>query len=372
MKNKSIFYFIFCILFSSRTLAQLPAEGPNSPSTVTVIPLPGSYATWSNATNVFASDNLYASYGTMPGAVQKFTDYLQATNFGFSINPLYTIAGILVEVERSDPGGNTSDFSVRIVKNGSIGATELANPNSYSLSDNIQTYGGLGEFWGETWTAADVNASDFGVAIAAKKRVSGNPVSAGRIDHIRIFVIYDDGSLPLKMESFEGKHERNQIRLSWVTTDESSMKYFQVEKSTDLSNFRQIGRINCRNQSSRQYYSHLDQNPDAGVNYYRLKIAEESGAITYSKIVAIRTTETNKIPIFPSVLSNHSEANIQNRQGQNLKIHFYSQTGKLLSKTITNTSSVKVHLPEGTKGIIYYNIENTDLGEQSSGTLYIR
>jgi hypothetical protein len=65
-----------------------------------------------------------------------------------------------------DPGGPDmfEDFAVKIVKSdGSIGSTNKGGSNLIPSSDTYITYGGSSDLWSETWSASDINDSDFGV-----------------------------------------------------------------------------------------------------------------------------------------------------------------------------------------------------------------
>ncbi len=170
------------------------SSGPNSPGTVTDVDLFGAPA-WSNPSNATSSNNSYATISLADGQI---SDFLQATNFGFAIPSGATISGIKAEVERSDSGtgGECRDLVVRIVKGGVIGSTDRALADPWPSSDAYASYGGSSDLWGETWTRTDINASNFGFAIAA--RVTSSPffTPAPRIDHIRMTVYYTTAGTP--------------------------------------------------------------------------------------------------------------------------------------------------------------------------------
>ena len=63
--------------------------------------------------------------------------------------------------------GVVYDHRVRIIKGGAIGSTDKASGTAWPGSLAYTTYGGASDLWGETWTASDINASTFGVAISA-------------------------------------------------------------------------------------------------------------------------------------------------------------------------------------------------------------
>ncbi len=148
---------------------------------------------WSNTDNVKVSDDVYATRTTtLSGSI---THYLTATNFGFAIPAGATINGLTVEVDRKRTGaGNLQDSAVRIIKGGSIGATNKASASTWPTTEATATYGSASDLWGDTWTADDINSSNFGMAIAT---VFNPDVSiTASIDNIRITVSYTVAATP--------------------------------------------------------------------------------------------------------------------------------------------------------------------------------
>ncbi|MDD5751094.1 MAG: Hint domain-containing protein [Candidatus Peribacteraceae bacterium] len=61
------------------------------------------------------------------------------------------------------------DYRIRIMKGGVIGATDKSSPDAWPTgSFAYVTHGSETELWGETWTADDINASNFGIAVSAE------------------------------------------------------------------------------------------------------------------------------------------------------------------------------------------------------------
>lgn len=166
----------------------MASVGPNSPGTLANDSSTGTTA-WSTPSNAGASDDVRAI--CLLSGAPLTGQYLAATNFGFSVPSGATINGIVVEVERRCPGGVTlqSDNRVRIIKSGTIGATDKATATGWPTTDTIASYGGASDLWGETWSDTDINSSTFGVAISPK-RSSFKVARSMEIDHIRITVHY--------------------------------------------------------------------------------------------------------------------------------------------------------------------------------------
>lgn len=117
------------------------------------------------------------------------SQYLKVTNFGFAVPGGATINGIVAEVELSASAGSAVyDNSVKLVKGGTITGSDKKRASSsyWGTSDAYITYGSSGNLWGTTWSVSNINASNFGIVIAAKS----NSAVTARIDHVRITVYY--------------------------------------------------------------------------------------------------------------------------------------------------------------------------------------
>lgn len=163
--------------------------GPNNAGTGTSIPLYSGTFPWNNPGNIAFDDNVYAYVNMNVGS----SDYLMATNYGFSIPAEATILGIRVTVGRYQfvpPNCSVkkiSDRYVYIVKNGSVtgnnyGAIGLVWPTT----ETPITYGSMYDLWGTTWTPADINNPGFGVAVA----VWDYCIYTGYVDYMQITVTY--------------------------------------------------------------------------------------------------------------------------------------------------------------------------------------
>lgn len=147
-----------------------PSEGPNNPGTLADDDAVGTL-TWSNPGNADANDASYATVSS-EGIGAEITHYLRATNFGFSIPGAATIDGIVVEIDRncsSDSSDNCEDSTVQLIQGGTIQGDNNADTGTpWPTSDAYASYGGLSDTWGLSWTAANINASNFGVALSVR------------------------------------------------------------------------------------------------------------------------------------------------------------------------------------------------------------
>ena len=130
------------------------------------------------------------------------SNYLLCTGYGFSIPAGSTIDGITVTINRSaNQAGCCQDTAVRIVKTGAIGATDRSNAATWPTTAGSQNYGNAADLWGNAWTVADINAGNFGLALAATAN-NGNGQPTLTVNSVAITVTYHTPAAPTVAKAF--------------------------------------------------------------------------------------------------------------------------------------------------------------------------
>lgn len=162
--------------------------GPNFASTVTKDDsYNGGYPSWGNENNAKANDNSYTY--VVGNGEWSYANYLKLTAFGFSIPSSSRITGITVTIGRYGDVYSVKDKSLRLVKNSSyVGDDKADTSTTWPTSETAKTYGGVADLWGETWTPAQINDSNFGVALSAQMATTG---VYARVDYIKITITYE-------------------------------------------------------------------------------------------------------------------------------------------------------------------------------------
>ena len=107
--------------------------------------------------------------------------------------------------------------------------------------------------------------------------------------------------LPIDLMSFTGDATELGNELYWKTMAEINNDYFVIESSVDAGNFSPIGNIDGAGNSVQPIdYYFLDQDPIAGVTYYRLKQVDFDGKFSYSDIVAVKRLSAGEIVLTPN------------------------------------------------------------------------
>ncbi len=112
-------------------------------------------------------------------------------------------------------------------------------------------------------------------------------------------------ALPLKLVSFSGTRTTSNISLVWNTSNEINVKFYEMQRSFNGVDFNAIGTTKANNSAALQRYSYLDASPIAlaanDILYYRLKMVDIDGSLTYSNIVAMAPGKSSsKIKIYPN------------------------------------------------------------------------
>ena len=122
----------------------------------------GAGTDWTNAANITASDNVYATFFAFT------SDPLKGASFGLSVPTAATINGIEVQLEvKADIASGSSIAAVNVGKSDAVLGTEKTPATPLTTSDALYTYGGASDLWGLSWTAAEINAATFQARFSA-------------------------------------------------------------------------------------------------------------------------------------------------------------------------------------------------------------
>ncbi|HTN19026.1 MAG TPA: pectinesterase family protein [Pelobium sp.] len=188
-----------------------------------------------------------------------------------------------------------------------------------------------------------------------------------------VFGVGNPEALPLQLLNFKAKVLKNispTVQLDWATTNEINTLKFEVERSIDGKNFQSIGTVISKNVAGVHNYNFSDENPSAGIAYYRLKQIDLNGTFTYSEPQAINNEEGLVFTIYPNPVAdvltvNHAKAK------QNSFIKVLSLDGKVMATVKAETGSFKTvaNLATLTSGVYLIRFNN---GSNNSVSKFIK
>lgn len=100
--------------------------------------------------------------------------------------------------------------------------------------------------------------------------------------------VFEETPLPIKLAHFSVENIGNNAILNWQTANEENNKGFAIQKSIDGKSWDEISFVSSKAPSGNSkevlYYEYIDQNPNNGVNYYRLLQKDWDGSESYSSV----------------------------------------------------------------------------------------
>jgi poly(3-hydroxybutyrate) depolymerase len=154
----------------------------------------------------------------------------------------------------------------------------------------------------------------------------------------RMGIIPFCGPLPVTLINFTGKASSDKVNLFWNTAAEYNVKKIIVERSNDGVNFNQFTEVLPKGSNNAgASYTATDIYPFSGIGFYRLKIVDADGSISFSKILQIEmpNKEISITQLYPNPVQDHLKVQIQSDKFQPVQLKLYDITGKqLLSRAI--------------------------------------
>ena len=296
-------FFILNFLILLKLQSQCLTAGPQSGSFFSNDISIGSFA-FATPSNAQTSDNNRSTATAIAALFTGNTNYLNVSGLGFSIPPATTICGIMVEVEKSASGisvlATVSDNVIQLMKNGTLTGSNYATSTDWTATDAYYTYGGSSDLWGSTWTTADINSANFGVALSAQINGLAFVFPSARIDHIRVTVYYNFVTVPVKLMRFSGDLDpAGQARLSWALTGNGEETVIHLQKKYEHDSWITIYSTTSKVTSVAQSYEYTDNNMGRSGADYRLEMVSSSGASSFSSIVHVEGKINSRFVVYP-------------------------------------------------------------------------
>lgn len=180
----------------------------------------------------------------------------------------------------------------------------------------------------------------------------------GEVEDYRITV--DNFPLAVNLLSFNAKIVgKNKVQTNWIMLDEEGVVGYEIERSSDNSNWNSISILSRKNGNTGNEYEYFDLNPYAGQSYYRLKILKGDGSVKYSEIKSIFIQKQfNEINIFPNPASDHITISVFASQKTNATLKISDVSGRLLKQ-------IPLQLNKGE------NSQRIELGKNFSSGMYL-
>lgn len=106
--------------------------------------------------------------------------------------------------------------------------------------------------------------------------------------------------LPVELLSFDAKAQSGVAKLDWITASEINNDYFTVERSRNGFEFNDLLTVDGNGTTtSVSNYTAYDEQPNSGVNYYRLRQTDFDGRTSHSEIKVVSFIKAGVVSLFP-------------------------------------------------------------------------
>jgi Secretion system C-terminal sorting domain len=172
--------------------------------------------------------------------------------------------------------------------------------------------------------------------------------------------------LPVNIITFTAHKKDSTVLLQWITTQQKECKNFIVERSKNGKEFSVvIAKVAASITNEIQHkYQTTDFKPIQGFNYYRLKIVDNNGIVSYSQVVLIKLdNKGNNIALYPNPTATAVNINIGfvPNNLDNIICEIFDIAGKkIISQRITSITS-QIDLSKQVKGSYFMQLRNNNI-----------
>lgn len=174
--------------------------------------------------------------------------------------------------------------------------------------------------------------------------------------------------LSVKLTRFSAEKGRSKVRLDWTTASEENSDHFDVLRSSDGQSWKGIAQQQSRgNATNPANYSAYDDNPLAGLNYYRLEQVDKDGKTSLSEVKLLRLFTNAAITIWPNPVSSFINFSLQQPEAK-LVATLQDATGRTVrQQSFTNLTAGAVSQFELAQkppaGVYVLKLEAADFSE---------
>lgn len=148
--------------------------------------------------------------------------------------------------------------------------------------------------------------------------------------------------LASNLAAFNVQKQGGKALLSWAANEVQDNDYFDIERSADGITWAKIGTVQGHAGSGNLQYSFTDGSPASGTNYYRLKLGNTDGGLSYSPTRSVTFTGVTGIKVYPNPSTDHLTINFDNDKAETAQLTVIAANGRVVltkAQTLVNGSN---------------------------------
>lgn len=136
--------------------------------------------------------------------------------------------------------------------------------------------------------------SDYFYVVTAVNRIHGESVVSNAVTN---------NPLPTKLQNFYVHNLKDNVAtIKWTTSNELNVSHFELEHSHNQKDFSTIEKLHANNKAP-NYYAIKTSFKDEFDHYYRLKIVENNGKNSYSKVLKIESKNNSLFKLLNNTIA---------------------------------------------------------------------
>lgn len=171
--------------------------------------------------------------------------------------------------------------------------------------------------------------------------------AAGSSATDRFYIVFtqpDFGPVPVSITSVTASRQADQtIAVQWKTENEINISGYELQRSDNGAQFGDLAaKAATANNGGRAVYNHIDNQPLAGDNFYRIKATSIGGQVQFSSIVKVAAKKQGAfISIYPNPVA--ADGLVQLRFGNqapgNYRLQLSNAAGQILYNSTVNVAA---------------------------------
>jgi len=231
--------------------------------------------------------------------------------------------------------GNIATYSIVSIPSASQGSLQLCNSGNCNLV-----------VAGQVLTPAEINMLSF----VPNPSFNGTIVfnysatdSHNQVSNVATYTIPVTSTtqvvLPVNLVSFTGNINNKLVQLNWQTSQENNSSYFEVQRSSNGSNFEPIATIAAKGNIGT--VSNYQEKDDlffytGKVVYYRLKMVDTDGKFKFSKVLLIKpntASTVNTLKAWPLPFTSQLTAGYSSELSGEIKVNLTNMNGSRVASS---------------------------------------
>ncbi|MBL7727485.1 MAG: T9SS type A sorting domain-containing protein, partial [Dinghuibacter sp.] len=142
---------------------------------------------------------------------------------------------------------------------------------------------------------------------------------------------------PVTLVQFNAVKASEKVLVNWTTASETQAAYYELEKSNNGTLFTPLHRTNARGGNVHNAYTYTDVAAVTGRVYYRLRMVDKNGQVTYSPVAMVDFQTNTLVRIQPNPArgyftvtgsSNYTQVQVLNLEGKTVRSFNKNPAGK--------------------------------------------